>query len=360
VRLSAGDVDAYTKQELWLRANPVAREACVWIRYLVSDARFEVYRDSALVMDHSRRFLQDIEGKILKTMRESIGTGKDRSETVAHSTPFSPRQTLRIPGRTTLASRMSDCLKDLSPTEPVPGAWIEEGDIVEAMTESDAGGGWYGARVKRVNAHGAYTVEFGDFNVETVTMHQIRRVAEFEVGDEVNVLNEDMEYHPCEVLSVSNVDGTVTVMVLESEAIVRGLSPLHMSRVGGYTPVKPDRNSPVYGLVEEATVEVLNSDENIWYTGVIANVDRESSSHEYTIKFVDGTETVVSDARNVRPVSDYKPGEILTVYWKEEYQKVKFVAKLSYGSFQGMLLKSGETVEGFTTLDVGRTGKFAE
>jgi Agenet domain len=363
VRLSAGDVEAYTKQELWLQANPVAREASVWIRYLASDARFGLYRDTALVMDHTRRFLQDIECKILKAMHSSIGAVKDRSETgAARTKPFSPLQPLRFPGRTALATRKSDDVKDSSPqpTEPAPGAWIEEGDIVEAMTVTDADGGWYGARVLRVNALGAYTVEFGDGTVETVTLHQIRRVQEFKVGEEVDVLNEDMEYLSCEVLGVSNMDGTVTVMVLESEETVHGLSPLHMSRVGGYTPVKPDRSSPVYGLVEEATVEVLNSDENIWYTGVITNVDRESSDHEYTIKYVDGTKTVVSDARNVRPVTDYKPGEILTVYWKEEYQKVKFVAKLLYGSFQGTLLETGETVEGFTTLDVGITGKFAE
>jgi hypothetical protein len=206
-----------------------------------------------------------------------------------------------------------------------------------------------------------YAISFGDATVEAVTMHKIRNVQKFTVGESVEALIENGEYQACEVTSLPDANGLVNLKIVESGKVVEGFSPIYLSRVGGYTPVKPDRNSPVYGLVVGATVEVLNADEGVWYTGTISNVNTESDA-EYTIDFVDETTSVVSDPRTIRPLSDYIPGEILKVYVEAEddYTEVKYVSKLSYGTFKGEQVSTGYSVEGFQSIHVGRTGRFAE
>lgn len=361
VRLSESEADAFTKQELWFQTNKVAKFATNWIRMIGSDFRFGVYRDTSMAIHHSRRFMQDLEQKILKRMHSSIGLETTSSTPDAEPTqnrsrlfklPPSPstRREALVPHPGALRSR------DLSPqpTEPRPGAWLEQGDVVEAMTEVDEKG-WYGAKILRVSSDGRYTLQFGDGTFESVDLYKVRNVQPFAVDEKIDVMLDDQEYHEYEVVEM-NPDGTVNAKSLESEEIMEDIPPLHMMRTGGYTPRKPDRNSPVYGLAVGALVEVKSeTEEDLWYTGSITSISTDGD-YVYKIDFVDGASQSVSDSRTIRPVSEYRPGEILMVDRDEEY---KFMAKLSYGSFQAMHIATGEVVDGFTAQDVGRTGRFS-
>lgn len=378
VRLSLAQAEAYTKQLIWLGTNKVAAKAAtVWIRHVFSHFRYGIYRDTALAMDHSRLFMKDLERKVLTTaisrtvttvsvLHNNTTSAAFHRHRAFKQLPSLPSARSRVieeaahHGKTRLQAALSP-----TPTEPFPGAWLEEGDVIEVLFEggdtSNDEPVWYGALIRRVFASGAYSVEFGDGDISNVDMYQIRRVKELKPGEVLGILMDDEGNYDDFQFVKQEEDGTLQARHLETGKMATGIELLYLRRVGGKAKRKPDINSPwQQGIEEGDLVEVLDADSGVWYTGLIQHIMTEGD-HKYTVEYANGSSVVIGDVRLIRHIAEYQPGEIIEVRLEnDDYYLCAFIGPMEDGTFKAVILTSNDVVEGFTAMDIGRTGRFVQ
>ena len=125
------------------RDNHLKKYAIQWIDYLVSEIRFGFWRESAMNQKHMQPSLKILQDKIMGFEWHSGNKSDivlDASEDFT-STPFGRErldfqrvsEPLKLSKRSSLPPRPTA-------VEPYPGAWLQEGDIVEANYHGYTGG----------------------------------------------------------------------------------------------------------------------------------------------------------------------------------------------------------------------------
>jgi hypothetical protein len=244
-----------------------------------------------------------------------------------------------------------------TPTEPFPGAWIEQGDIVEVLYEDDddeeeSPSLWYGAEVLRVFSCGSFEVRFVDGELRTVTSEKIRRVRKLKANEKLEIYTGNNEFDDFEVLEVLD-NLTIRARDGHTGAIVDGITALQWRRSGGKVRRKADVFAATYAIdVDEGDVVEAYHDDEHWYTGTITNVDAVDGENSYTISFVDGTE-FVSTEENIRAISEYQIGERMEIFVDGSYYPCEFLGTMPYGDYYAKC-DDGEIIEGFTSVDICR------
>jgi hypothetical protein len=127
--------------ELMKRCNPYVKEAVQQIDYLWTETQYGYWRDTAL----HRRVMPEY----LMTMRDALvkySVDQDTSRQVEEFLPRFPLKVRNVLGNVPSGSR-SYLVRSSSipasftpkPTEPFAGAWLQEGDLVEALYKDEDG-----------------------------------------------------------------------------------------------------------------------------------------------------------------------------------------------------------------------------
>jgi hypothetical protein len=361
-KLIPAEAELYVKHQLWLNANPNIKKATQLIRYGLSGMRYGLYRDTALAKDHSRLFMKDLEQKIVQQTNfvDNVPTtGRTGGNPISKNLQFACRRQFPKANVMAFTEKRRHRIENTSPepTEPFPGAWFEQGDVVEVLYEDydDEYSAllWYGAEIRQITASGQYTVHFVNDESRIVSSEKIRRIRKFKSKEIFEIIRDNGDYYEYEFLQELD-DSTFQAKDVLSGAIVGGISALQWRRTGGKIQTKPDVFFAAYELdVDEGDeVEVYYDDEH-WYTGKITNVDTLNGEHSYNISFVDGTELVTTDA-NIRTASEYQSGETIEIYIDDSYNECEFLGKLPDGKNQARCIDYDEIVEGFTSLEICR------
>jgi hypothetical protein len=145
--VSETTADWFCHKELVSKSNPYIQEAMKLTDYFLSETRFGYWRDSVLHRKYIPGLLMKLQDDILRLSRDSHILRLSRDSHIL------PRRRVSRPAGSSLQSwRVSSSLK-IAPVsksliwdrsslprrprvvEPFPGAWLKEGDVVEATYE---------------------------------------------------------------------------------------------------------------------------------------------------------------------------------------------------------------------------------
>ena len=132
------------------------------------------------------------------------------------------------------------------PKEPHEGAWILQGEMVEAKLKKN----WYAGKVKEISAHGNHLVKFNDGDESFHDEYQIRRVVPWSVGETVEILISDdgttEVHHTAFIVSIGK-DGNITSETVKDKEI-RTDHPSKLRRpVTTVVKEKPGHSYSTYG-----------------------------------------------------------------------------------------------------------------
>lgn len=125
------------------RDNEFISYAAKWVDFLISEARYGFWRESAMHKKHMYPWLIKLQDKILGFQwPEGNKTHVTTGEFTTSSSPsfvLGPLGMPRSPGALKPPAR-SSLPPRLEPEEPYEGAWLQEGDIIEAEYDKFTGG----------------------------------------------------------------------------------------------------------------------------------------------------------------------------------------------------------------------------
>lgn len=221
-----------TKRDLAIASSGLGSVLAQEIRFLESDLKYGILRDTSLALSHASRRLDVLREELLYKVTKPFPVSRKLTSRFVQVHPaFLRRSLFRLPILPSIAKTMPRTTKSLPPdirlSEPFPGAWISEGSTVEGVV----GDHWYSAKVSYVAAQGLYFLEYPDGDSNEVYNNRIRWPVPFEIGDRVEFGDEDEdgEYFTAKILK-RNEDGTYDVRARDSAKYVSGLTPQDIRR----------------------------------------------------------------------------------------------------------------------------------
>lgn len=172
------DVYPYVRDELTSASNKLFSFLKKNIRYITSEYKYGIFRNTALSIRHAVPYMESFQSKIVPSSinislkkqspdAKRIQLIKSAASTVPLSlNPFKNRREVQLQ-------------RDVEYFEPFQGAWITEEDEVETYKD----GTWYYATVLAVTGRGDYTVEYFDGKVDIVDKYAIRPFVEYRIGE---------------------------------------------------------------------------------------------------------------------------------------------------------------------------------
>ena len=352
-KLNSSEAESYISFQLWQTSHPAIKKVNELIRYQIKGLRYGIYRDAAIGRYHVPKLMSDLQNKILRSVHfRSMVHQKNDSSTLKRPSIFHKLRLRHSNIRLTERKQrhMLHNVPKLEPVEPTVDAWIEQGDIVEVYVD----GFWYGSEVLRVTANGNYHFAFIDGDTQEVGLQKVRRVRPIQAREKIEVFANG-EYDESEVLNEWS-DGSVVVKIIETDEIVKGVTPLMWRRTGGKLKVKPSPFSPVYPSVSDVdlndVVEVMY-DDNQWYTGSITSVSVVDDENVYEVTFPDTTTLDVSETE-MRNIREYLVGEMMNCYIDDGYYECQFLGTLPDGTYRVRDLRDDAIVEQLTPIHFAR------
>lgn len=208
------DILPVIRKELVLDSkSPVVRELDQTARFIESDYKYGVFRDTALSRRHSIPYINAIRSFLIDgTKKKPIEVAEGKPRTV----PLS-KTTLQV-GKISISSSKPVAEPSREPVHEPPyvGAWIKEGDLVEAYDDDY----WLIGQVSFVTSKGKYYVQFMDGTVDPVDQYSIRPfTTNYYIGEELECwVPQREQYVKCTLMdhysdntysATTNVDGEI-------------------------------------------------------------------------------------------------------------------------------------------------------
>jgi hypothetical protein len=224
------DILPVIRKELMLDSKPpIVRELDQTARFIESDYKYGVFRDSALSFRHSIPYVNAIRSYLIdgitKKKHFEMPEGKPRAVPIS-------RTTLKV-GAVSLSSSKPIEVEQPS-REPIRepphvGAWIKEGDVIEVYDEDY----WFFGHCMFVTAKGRYYVKYPDGSTETIDEYSIRPFAgNYMIGEELECwVPEQDRYVECKLHDYYSDDTYSATTDVEGE-ILRKLTLSSFRRAG--------------------------------------------------------------------------------------------------------------------------------
>jgi hypothetical protein len=232
LELSRDDALYYNDRQLKIHSNPVLANVYRELEFLTSDYKYGNLRESAMVRYDVIPYLREFGDKLLRSLEDEedypILARLPRSR---EGDPVSRR--VQLIRRSVVLSkpelkagfvrRPVNLKVGIVPGEPEPGAWIKEGDTIEARYKVEGSYKWYYATTNHIAAAGWFHITYHDGQETHVRPDAVRPYQPLTPGENVEVWIEDAgQYLKAEVLRV-NQDGTVDVMLKDDGGEVNGI-----------------------------------------------------------------------------------------------------------------------------------------
>jgi hypothetical protein len=199
-------------------ANPIVATVLKELAYLLSETKFGIFRDKAIHRQHIPDLLEKLQDEMLDP--PPFDPKNNKSVTTDPSTSsgsMSGRPSSAVSEAPALRERVAPVERPSLPpeyiiSEPYPGAWSQEGDVVEAKYNG-VHNEWYRATIVDMNVDAStYDVQYDDGELdEDLCRLCIRPYKALRLDEEVGVREEDGDiFYNGRIIQV-HADGTVDI-----------------------------------------------------------------------------------------------------------------------------------------------------
>lgn len=213
------------RKELLLESMPAVVKALdQTARFIESDYKYKVFRDSALSFHHTLPHISVIRSRLIEKIVKTpnvVQEGKPKTVKLVAQTALGL-------GTITLSASKPIPSSQVNLHEPpYKGAWVSEGDLVEAYDDDY----WYFGQVDFVTSKGKYYVRYPNDSMETIDQYSIRPLEkEYHIGEELECwIPEEDRYVECTLKGFS--DGTMRAVSTDGEEL-RDLNAGSLRREG--------------------------------------------------------------------------------------------------------------------------------
>ncbi len=291
-KMSTQNAQKFVHKSIVKTTNPVVANVLTELAYLVSETKFGVLRDTAMHRLHIPDMLNTLQDLILDPptfvwKNDTDVTPSSNSESSFLILPHS-----FLPEIPTLGENVAPVVRrpSLPPiyeiSEPYPGAWLEEGDIVEAKYNGIYNE-WYRATIVDINVDAStYDVEYDDGEADdNLCRVCVRPYEPLQLGEEVEVHEEEADtFYKGVVVAVHN-DDTVDIDT--------GENGFFESVVPGYTR----RTDPEPEIKVGSRVEALYQRGKVWYDAVVTKLRSDGT---FDVLYDDGDTELRVKRKNIR------------------------------------------------------------
>lgn len=225
VQSESKTVTDFVQAELMKASSPLLKAMADELRFLKSDLKYGVFRDTVMALKHATPRLVDLQARIigskLKPLVPNVRLPSHAIREHTTSISLSPnifQRSLNMRNCTTNAEAQARGRfiypppRDLS--EPYAGAWLSQGDTAEGLFD----GYFFVGTVEMVTAKGDFDMIYPDGDRNRVNRYTIRRVVPYQVGEQLEVLH-DGDYLACQIVEKETAnDGQETYRVLLMES----------------------------------------------------------------------------------------------------------------------------------------------
>lgn len=236
--LPDGDAIEFVKSELAFSSSPIMNLLRQEFRYLHSEYKYGFLRNTALAL----KSIVDLDVLKVKVLKEPTFFPADATtrplekvdDSVASSSILrreqlaAPRTVPLLPDP--LRQRRVVNIGD-EPGEPEYGAWLKDGDAIEAAEELDDGTShWYRCVINKVDASGNFFVVYDDDSFGIVWYDSVRVYEPYYVGEHLEVLMEDDAVEDATIITDYG-DGTYDVLLEHDGEVLLNVASGDMRRL---------------------------------------------------------------------------------------------------------------------------------
>lgn len=182
------DSKLYTKKELTKAAYPLLKVLLWQLRFMKSNGKYGIFRDSAMERFHSSHYLKTLENKLMNNlinMEAASGATIVATSSVSHlpenPSTFKLQPIMKSQARHIRRTATLDF--DSVDGQPYDDAWLAAGDEVEAWANEH----WYYGVIQNVSAHSTYNIRYPDGGDDYVYADAVRRYQPYEVDEKLYV-----------------------------------------------------------------------------------------------------------------------------------------------------------------------------
>lgn len=227
----------YCHRTLSARSNVPLNAAVTITDHLRSEVRFGYWRHTEMHRKHASKFVTDLQDRLIKAPRRFPSVATGTSQSAEKRTVLSALRE-KWPRREFELRKRSCVPPQPVREEPWIGAWLKEGDIVEAMYDNDPSE-WYRGRLARASAHRMdWDVVYDDGDYQTgVCIDCVRPFAPYQVDETIDMRFSEDLFAPVKVLKVTR--DTVDVKLIGSDRVYSNVESYDLRRVTGtsYDPI---------------------------------------------------------------------------------------------------------------------------
>lgn len=291
------------------RSNEFKSYAVKWIDFLISELRYGFWRESAMHQVHMQPWLSKLQDKLLgfqwpaRNKTDLIADQvADRSLSVfvveSLGVPHI-REALKLPSRSVFPPRTE-------PEEPWEGAWLQEGDIVEAHYNSFSGGmftiallscddeksfscscvyycytEFYRARILTpICDTTTWEVEYDDGEVDgELCPTCLRPFVSYEVGEETEWTDKESDFVPCMITAVTGEDSYD--VELDDGRQLSNVSAANLRRTLSGIPRSASKGEPLLQVGARVRAEFPGENSGVFYPGTITAINGALFSIQY-------------------------------------------------------------------------------
>ena len=183
-----------------------------------------------MLRKHASKFIVDLQERLLKASPTKPSVSEAKQKRGRRNVISSRLRTL--PSRDLSARKRRSLPPQPVRQEPWIGAWLKEGDIVEAMFDDDPNE-WYRGRIAKASANRmVWDVVYDDGDYQTgVCLDCVRPFVPYEVDETIEMrVSEDL-FAPVKVLAVN--EDTVDVLLIGTTKVYHNVETMELRRVTG-------------------------------------------------------------------------------------------------------------------------------
>ena len=284
-KMEDDEAEYYCHSSLYRSSNKVAGAVLHELDRLWSNVKFGQFRDMALHVKWVPLLLQTLEKRLTKFDKKALPSGNEfmmggsskietsrRGLFLVKTLPtVSQYSTLEFPKRSSFPGVVPV-------NEPFDGAWLQDGDEVEALFSGGANQWYHGTISDASSGWGTYSVEYTDDGEIDARLCRscVRRFKGHKMGTEVEWNDGRFNFHPGVIIAVHD-DGTYDVRLEENGGSRKNVEVGRLRRSLAQQRVALPVGSRIRARFE-------GGDE--WFPGVIETVNQDDGT--YDVAFDDG------------------------------------------------------------------------
>lgn len=256
ILMSRQDALAYNKKQLQIASNPVLRHVYTACDYIISNMKTGHLRDFSMTRYDLVPYITALRDKMVRRVVEKesplnivrpLSSEESEGILASSNSTLMVRSFLSKPScNSRFVRRPLNLSVGVIPGEPSPGAWLMQGEVVEAREQRPPKKQhrWYYGTVELISSSGWFTIRFPNGRSSYIPRKSIRAYVPFSVGEKVEY-STNGKFRQCKIVDVHEDGDHVDVVILKDGAKVRNVFKSSIRRPNRDEIVKERKNQYV-------------------------------------------------------------------------------------------------------------------